>query len=89
MNGHLFSYSPLSRVLELEALSSAVMAKLSLWITLGDRSTADRRLDESKLLTLQRRARSQLDSLAELHRTAAEIAFAMAQPTAAVDSARA
>lgn len=74
-NGRLFRYSPLSRVLELEALSAAVTAKLSLWITLGDLGKLDPRLDEAKLADLQHRARAQLASLGELHRMAADVAF--------------
>jgi len=78
-NGQILGYSPLSRVVELEALTSAVAAKLRLWTTLGDLAKVDRRLDETKLAELQKRARSQLDSLAELHCKAADDAFATGQ----------
>ncbi len=33
LNGHLLTYSPLSRVVELETLLSAVRGKQSLWVT--------------------------------------------------------
>jgi len=82
-NGHLLTYSPLSRVLELEALSAAVTAKLCLWVALGDLAISDQHLDEQVLANLQRRARAQLDSLASLHRMAADLAFATPSESAA------
>lgn len=76
LNGHLLTYSPLSRVVEIEALSAAVTAKLCLWTALADLSTTDGRLDESTINRLQHDARTQLDSLAGMHRRATGIAFA-------------
>ena len=35
-NGHLVSYSPLSRLLELEGLASGIEAKLGLWLALAE-----------------------------------------------------
>jgi hypothetical protein len=78
LNRRLYSYSPLSRVEETEALSAAVTAKLCLWKTLGELAASDERLDASAIAHLQERARRQLASLADMHRDAASIAFAMA-----------
>lgn len=35
-NGHLTTYSPLSRLVELEGLKTGIEAKRSLWLSLGD-----------------------------------------------------
>jgi hypothetical protein len=75
LNGRLVSYSPLSRLVEIEALTAAVTAKLCLWNTLADPSIPDRRLDEGMILRLQQRAVSQLGLLTLLHRDAADVVF--------------
>jgi len=80
LNGHLLTYSPMSRVLELEALSAAVTAKLRLWQTLADLGTHDRRFDEARFRELAQQARAQLVALEGLHRIATELAFAAATP---------
>jgi hypothetical protein len=74
-NGSLLAYSPLSRVVELEALSTGVLGKLRGWN--GLRVIAPRRseLDPERLDRLIGRAESQLDTLAELHRKAADEAL--------------
>lgn len=76
-NGAVAAYSPLARVLELEALSSAVTGKLRLW-------TAVRRLlDEGGLRPgvdldrLDAMARAQLEMLEELHAHASGEAFSV------------
>jgi len=56
-NGHLTSYSPLSRLVELEGLKAGIEAKRSLWLS----------LDEAELVA---RAEEQLERL-EPHRLAA------------------
>lgn len=70
-NGRLRSYSPLSRVVEIEGLVMAVSGKLSGWRTLeaalGDSVGGLARLIES--------AQSQLATLETLGRRAAEVAF--------------
>ena len=76
MKRHPLQYSPLSRVVEIEALSAAVMAKSRLWEALADLSRTAGQLDESTIARLQQRARTQLEALAEMHRAATEIAFA-------------
>lgn len=73
LNGSLFSYSPLSRLVELEGLYLGVTGKLSLWENLktatpGGVSVAD--LDE-----LIERAKSQRARLEDLRRRAAAEAF--------------
>ena len=74
LNGSLTGYSPLSRMVELEALSAGVNAKLSLWQTLSQ-------LDEDPVLAgfdHQRfidRALAQVGELEQRRRAAARIAF--------------
>ena len=75
-NEHLSSYSPLSRVQELEMLRSGVHGKLALWDALYEVSETDDRLDPDELQTLVERAESQLAGLREHHRMAAREAFA-------------
>lgn len=74
-NGRLVAYSPLSRVLELEALSSAVMAKLRLWHALGELASRDGRLEQTALEGLHERGVAQMDTLAALHAMAVDLAF--------------
>lgn len=77
-NGHLWKYSPLSRVLELEALSAAVAGKLRLWQALSAVAVDDRRLEPATFEALEEAAQRQLESLTALHRLAVELAFAAA-----------
>lgn len=76
LNGHLFSRSPLSYVLELEALRLAVDGKCAGWQTL--RSLADHHdgLDRAHLDELLTRAETQKQTLEELRRQAAAAVFA-------------
>ena len=64
-NGHLVTYSPLSRVLELEALIAGVEAKRRLWIALAQ--VAHPNLDGFDLAELESRAADQLVTLALAH----------------------
>jgi hypothetical protein len=75
MNGRVFKYSPLSRVLELEALSGGVMTKLRLWESLLPLSAVDERLDEDELKGRIAGAIDQLAALQRLHNMAADEAF--------------
>jgi hypothetical protein len=59
LNGQLRGYSPLSRVLELEALSVGIAGKLALWETLQRVPDPRRRLRASELRHLIERARRQ------------------------------
>ncbi len=75
LNDRLRGYSPLSRLLELEALTGGVHAKLSLWRSLRELATADARLEQAELDRLIARAESQLDRLASIHARAARLAL--------------
>ncbi len=75
-NNELTSYSPLSRVLELEGLRSGVKGKLALWDSLLEVARNDERLDAAQIQGLVERAERQLAELRECHRTAAREAFA-------------
>ena len=74
-NEQLTGYSPLSRVLELEALRSGVQGKLGLWDALSQIAPYDDRLDEPDVAVCMIRAEAQLEDLRELHRMAAREAF--------------
>ena len=74
-NGRLIGYSALGRLLELEALSGGVNAKLGLWRALRRTAQAEPRLDEEFLDQLIARAESQLERLARLQGRAAELAL--------------
>ena len=74
-NDRLTSYSPLSRVLELEALRSGVQGKLCLWDSLAHIAPYDEHLDEQEMAELQRKAERQLEGLREHHAMAAREAF--------------
>ena len=75
-NEHLTSYSPLSRVQELEMLRSGVVGKLALWQALYEVSDADSRLDAAQLRALIAKAEAQITGLTEHHAMAAREAFA-------------
>jgi hypothetical protein len=64
-NDRIRGYSPLSRLLELEGLSTGVQGKLSLWQVLGACADAEPALDKTELARLEQRARSQLQGLEE------------------------
>jgi hypothetical protein len=66
-NGRLLSYSPLSRVVELEALALGVTGKLALWRTLEELQPKKPALKEFDLAQLIARAQQQLEGL-EAHR---------------------
>lgn len=73
-NGSLLSYSPLSRLIEIEGLTIGVTGKLSLWenlrVALGDR------VGSIDFAELAERARSQRARLDALRSAAAAAAFA-------------
>jgi hypothetical protein len=73
LNGRTFVRSPLSRVLELEAMRSGVEGTAAAWRTLRIRATADDRLDTDRLDRLIERARAQVDELDALWLEAAEV----------------
>jgi hypothetical protein len=74
-NGRLFSYSPLSRLVELEALGLGISGKLSLWQTLAAIADQDARLDPAELARLAERAERQRTEVSELRLRAAHEAL--------------
>ena len=76
LNGSLIGYSPLSRVLELEALIAGVKGKRLLWGSLRHTQAA-RDVD---LDLMESRAKQQLDTLVRIHDEAAAIAFTPRKP---------
>ncbi|MGW0801268.1 transaldolase, partial [Streptomyces sp. NPDC002692] len=70
-NGHLFSRSPLSDVLEAEAMLMGVQGKAACWRTLRALAETDRRLNAAQLDTLVERAERQSMALEELRAAAA------------------
>ena len=75
LNGRLLGYSPLSRVVELEALLLGVRGKLGLWHTLRDIEHERPTLARFDLGELIRRAERQLEGLETHRRRAAAAAF--------------
>ena len=73
-NGSLLSYSPLSRLIELEGLTIGVTGKLSLWENL--RASIGDRVGDVDFVELAERARSQRARLDALRASAAAEAFA-------------
>ncbi len=59
LNGELFSYSPLSRLVELEGLALGVQGKLAMWRSLRSLTDADERLAGFDLEEPIARAQSQ------------------------------
>jgi hypothetical protein len=74
-NGRLLSSSPLSRVVELEAMRLGVEGKAAGWRTLRARAEHDSRLDRERLDLLIERAERQIDELERLRISAAAEAF--------------
>lgn len=75
LNGRLLDRSPLSSLIELEALQLGVEGKGSGWRTLRIVAEHDRRLDAQRLDGLLDRAQRQADSLEELRARAAQELF--------------
>ena len=71
LNGRLTSYSPLSRLVELEGLLVGVWGKRGAWLALLEIAPREPRLDEEQLRQLVVRADAQLDGLREHHAEAA------------------
>ena len=75
LNSRLVSYSPLSRVYEIEGLMAGVRAKSALWTTLQQVVKTDARIDADELKRLKSRADEQLRTLDDLHGRAVALAF--------------
>ena len=74
-NGRLFTYSPTSRVVELEALAAGILTKRNLWRALRVVAGGYPALDAGELERLADRASSQLDRVHAAHVSAAAQAF--------------
>jgi hypothetical protein len=72
-NGNLLSYSPLSRVVELEGLALGVQGKAGLWRALG--ILDDPRLEPFDFAALERRAKRQYKGIEGFRIESARIAF--------------
>lgn len=70
-NRHVITYSPLSRVLELEALMSGVQGKTRLWKTLASLAPTVPALAGFDFDKLERESQAQLATLGEVHEWAA------------------
>ena len=75
-NGRLTSYSPLSRLIELETLALGIGGKVSLWEALIEVAGEDARLDEQELRRLSARAEQQRKEIWQLRQRAAGEALA-------------
>lgn len=70
LNGHLFTYSPLSRLEEFELLALGVTGKRALWRTLHLLARQEPRLSASELERLISRANEQLEKIEACRRNA-------------------
>jgi hypothetical protein len=75
LNGHLLSYSPLSRLDELELLALGVTGKLALWRSLDLIAPQEPRLRRTQLAELIARAERQLEGIETCRRRAVVYAF--------------
>jgi hypothetical protein len=75
LNGSLLSYSPLSRLVELEALTLGVRGKLALWTVLQRVASVEPELRSVDLAALAGRAESQVEELERMRLEAAALAF--------------
>jgi hypothetical protein len=75
LNGRLTSYSPLSRLVELEGLIVGVTGKRAGWLALLELAAREPRLDVEQLERLVARADGQLENLREHHAVAASEAL--------------
>jgi hypothetical protein len=75
LNGRLVGYSPLSRVLEAEALLSGIAAKRRLWSALRHGRPVGVDLSGFDLELMERRAEEQLRTIQAFHQDAASVAF--------------
>jgi predicted DNA-binding ribbon-helix-helix protein len=75
LNGELTSYSPLSRVVELEGLMTGITGKHSLWHVLLEIAPSEPRLDVALLERLRDRAEEQRATVEELRDKAAREAI--------------
>jgi hypothetical protein len=67
LNGHLLTYSPLSRVLELETLMSAIRGKQSLWVALHTAAPSHPEWSDFDFAALEKRGSEQVETLGRVH----------------------
>jgi hypothetical protein len=75
LNGELTSYSPLSRLVELEGLLTGITGKRALWLALLQVAPSEPRLDADLLGRLSDRAEEQRATVEALREKAARDAF--------------
>ena len=80
-NGRLFSYSPLSRLVELEGLALGVHGKLGLWQALQEIQAREPTLTKTDLISLSHRAERQLNELEQRRRAIVAEALGVAADT--------
>ena len=74
-NGRVFTYSPSSRVLELELLAAGIVTKRSLWRSLNAVVGSHPELVAAELDELEARATAQYETVMQEHAKAAAVAF--------------
>ena len=67
LNRHLLTYSPLSRVLELEALMSGIQGKQRLWVALRKAAPSVPEWSDFDFVVLEQRATEQSETLGQVH----------------------
>jgi hypothetical protein len=75
LNGNLTSYSPLSRLIELEGLLTGITGKRALWVSLLELAPTEPRLDAALLERLRDRADEQRATVEGLREKAARGTF--------------
>lgn len=75
LNRRLVGYSPLSRVLEAEALMAGVTAKRGLWVVMQSREDEDGKTAQFDFVALENQALDQIALLKEFHEAAVKAAF--------------
>lgn len=75
LNRRLVGYSPLSRVLEAEAMIAGVTAKKCLWAAMRSRGDLGDQTAQFDFVSLGGRAQDQIELLTEFHEAAAKSAF--------------
>jgi len=83
LNGRIASYSPLSRVVQLEGLTMGVTGKLSMWRLPARLAERDARLREFDFEALEERAEKQRAGLERHRLAAAGLAFSAVSSTRA------
>jgi hypothetical protein len=75
LNRRLVRYSPLSRILEAEAMMAGVVAKKCLWVAMRTRGDLGDRTAQFDFESLANRASKQIELLAEFHEAAVRAGF--------------